>query len=215
MTVDKVLEHSIIPAVDRLLESAGVPFKKLDAFAVGLGPGSFTSLRVGLASVNAFAMAIAKPVVGVPGLDVIARGVTGLPCDEICVLSDARRGMVYASIYGSTRFARSPQVARDVKNLKRTSDYMLCDIKTVLDKVHGKTLFTGDGVGLYRNDIICAYKECGSTVCKPVFAPQKLWSPQAKRLAQIAFERLAAKDYDDMERLVPLYLYPADCQVQK
>ena len=212
MTVDKVLEHSIIPAVDRLLESAGVPFKKLDAFAVGLGPGSFTSLRVGLASVNAFAMAIAKPVVGVPGLDVIARGAAGLPCDEICVLSDARRGMVYAAIYGSTRLTTGGSTS---KGLKRTSDHMLCDIKTVLDKVHGKTLFTGDGVGLYRNDIICAYKECGSTVCKPVFAPQKLWSPQAKRLAQIAFERLAAKDYDDMERLVPLYLYPADCQVQK
>src|SRR3989338_5093578 len=74
MTVDKVLEHSIIPAVDRLLASAGVPFKKLDAFAVGLGPGSFTSLRVGLATVKAFAMATGKPVVGVPSLDVIARG---------------------------------------------------------------------------------------------------------------------------------------------
>ncbi|MDO8675813.1 MAG: tRNA (adenosine(37)-N6)-threonylcarbamoyltransferase complex dimerization subunit type 1 TsaB [Candidatus Omnitrophota bacterium] len=209
MTVDKVLEHSIIPAVDRLLASAGVPFKKLGAFAVGLGPGSFTSLRVGLATVKAFAMATGKPVVGVPSLDTLARGAAGLPCDEICVLSDARRGMVYAAIYGSTRLTTGGST------LKRTSDYMLCDIKTVLDKVHGKTLFTGDGAGLYRNDIIRAYKECGSTVCKPAFAPQKLWSPQAKRLAQIAFERLAAKDYDDMERLVPLYLYPADCQVDR
>ncbi|HLD87984.1 MAG TPA: tRNA (adenosine(37)-N6)-threonylcarbamoyltransferase complex dimerization subunit type 1 TsaB [Candidatus Omnitrophota bacterium] len=200
MTVDKVLEHSIIPAVDRLLASAGVPFKKLDAFAVGLGPGSFTSLRVGLATVKAFAMATGKPVVGVPSLDVIARGVAGLPCDEICVLSDARRGMVYAAIYGSTRLTTGGST------LKRTSDYMLCDIKTVLDKVHGKTLFTGDGVGLYRNDILR---------CRPVFVPQKLWSPQAKCLVQIAFERLAVKDYDDMERLVPLYLYPADCQVDR
>lgn len=195
MTVDKVLEHSIIPAVDRLLGSAGVPFKKLDAFAVGLGPGSFTSLRVGLATVKAFAMATGKPVVGVPSLDVIARGAIGLPCDEICVLSDARRGMVYAAIYGLTS-----------KGLKRTSDHMLCDIKTVLDQVHGKTLFTGDGVGLYRNDIVRR---------RPVFAPQKFWHPQAKHLAQIAFERLAAKDYDDMGRLVPLYLYPADCQVDR
>jgi len=203
MTVDKVLEHSIIPAVDRLLASAGVPFKKLDAFAVGLGPGSFTSLRVGLATVKAFAMATGKPVVGVSSLDVIARGAIGLPCDEICVLSDARRGMVYAAIYGSTRLTTGGSTS---KILKRTSDYMLCDIKTVLDKVHGKTLFTGDGVGLYRDDIVR---------CRPVFAPQKFWHPQAKHLAQIAFERLAAKDYDDIERLVPLYLYPADCQVQK
>jgi len=212
MTVDKVLEHSIIPAVDRLLVSARVPFKKLDAFAVGLGPGSFTSLRVGLATVKAFAMATGKPVVGVPSLDVIARGVTGLPCDEICVLSDARRGMVYAAVYGSTRLTTGGSTP---KGLKRTSDYMLCDIKTVLDKVHGKTLFTGDGAGLYRDDIVRAYKEAACADCRPAFAPQKLGYPQAKHLAQIAVERLAAKDYDDIERLVPLYLYSADCQVQK
>ncbi len=193
MTVDKVLEHSIIPAVDRLLGSAGVPFKKLDAFAVGLGPGSFTSLRVGLATVKAFAMATGKPVVGVPSLDVIARGAIGLPCDEICVLSDARRGMVYAAIY-------------ETPPLRRKTDYLLTTVENVLNHVHGKTLFTGDGVGLYRNDIVRR---------RPVFAPQKFWHPQAKHLAQIAFERLAAKDYDDMGRLVPLYLYPADCQVDR
>ncbi len=196
MTVDKVLEHSIIPAVDRILASAGVPFKKLDAFAVGLGPGSFTSLRVGLATVKAFAMATGKPVVGVSSLDVIARGAlraAGLPCDEICVLSDARRGMVYAAIY-------------ETPSLRRKTDYLLTTVENALNHVHGKTIFVGDGVGLYRNDIVR---------CRPVFAPQKLWHPQAKHLAQIAFERLAAKDYDDMGRLVPLYLYPADCQVQK
>src|SRR3989338_5298572 len=193
MTVDKVLEHSIVPAVDRLLASTDLPFKKLDAFAVGLGPGSFTSLRVGLAMVKAFAMATGKPVVGVPSLDVIARGVAGLPCYEICVLSDARRGVVDGGIY-------------ETPPLRRKTDYLLTTVENVLNHVHGRTLFTGDGVGLYRNDIIR---------CRPAFAPQKLWSPQAKCLAQIAFERLAAKDYDDMERLVPLYLYPADCQVDR
>ncbi|MBI3314732.1 MAG: tRNA (adenosine(37)-N6)-threonylcarbamoyltransferase complex dimerization subunit type 1 TsaB [Candidatus Omnitrophica bacterium] len=193
MTVDKVLEHSIVPAVDRLLASAGVPFKELDAFAVGLGPGSFTSLRVGLATVKAFAMATGKPVVGVSSLDVIARGVAGLACDEICVLSDARRGMVYAAIY-------------ETPALRRKTDYLLTTVENVLNHVHGCTLFTGDGVGLYRNDIVGR---------RQVFAAQKFWYPQAKHLAQIAFERLAAKDYDDTGRLVPLYLYPADCQVQK
>lgn len=202
MTVDKVLEHSIIPAVDRLLGSAGVPFKKLDAFAVGLGPGSFTSLRVGLATVKAFAMATGKPVVGVSSLDVIARGAADLPCDEICVLSDARRGMVYAAIY-------------ETPPLRRKTDYLLTTVENVLNHVHARTLFTGGGAGLYRNDIVRAYKECGSAGCRPAFAPQKFWYPQAKHLAQIAFERLAAKDYDDIKRLVPLYLYPADCQVQK
>jgi tRNA threonylcarbamoyladenosine biosynthesis protein TsaB len=207
MTVDKVLENSIVPAVDRLLASAGVPFKKLDAFAVGLGPGSFTSLRVGLATVKAFAMATGKPVVGIPSLDVIARGAIGLPCDEICVLSDARRGMVYAAVYNHVGAGSpGPHKGGETPPLRRKTDYLLTTVENVLNHVHGRTLFTGDGVGLYRDDIVR---------CRPVFAPQKFWHPQAKYLAQIAFERLAAKDYDDIERLVPLYLYPADCQVQK
>ncbi len=253
LNVDKALEHSIVPAIDKILGSAGISFKKLDAFAVGIGPGSFTSLRVGLATVKAFAMATGKPVVGISSLDVIAQGTAVTPCDEICVLSDARRGMVYAAIYGSTRPSgllalskveglttsgptrpsgllalskveglttsgstrpdqtvgtRSPQAA----NLKRKSDHMLCGLNIVLDKVHGKTLFVGDGAGLYRDEIIRAYKECDSS-CTAVFAARNLWHPKAKVLAKLAFERLAAKDYDDSERLVPLYLYAADCQV--
>ena len=215
LNVDKALEHSIVPAIDKILGSAGISFKKLDAFAVGIGPGSFTSLRVGLATVKAFAMATGKPVVGISSLDVIAQGTAVTPCDEICVLSDARRGMVYAAIYGSTRpdqtvGTRSPQAA----NLKRKSDHMLCGLNIVLDKVHGKTLFVGDGAGLYRDEIIRAYKECNGS-CTAVFAARNLWHPKAKVLAKLAFERLAARDYDDSERLVPLYLYAADCQVQK
>ena len=70
-----VLEDSILPAVDKILESAGIKFSQIDGFAIALGPGSFTSLRVGLATVKAFAMATGKPVVGIPTLDIIAHGV--------------------------------------------------------------------------------------------------------------------------------------------
>ena len=203
LKVDRVLEHSIVPAVDKVLASAGIAFKKLDAFAVGLGPGSFTSLRVGLATVKAFAMGTGKPVGGVSSLDALAHGAVAMPCDEICVLSDARRGMVYAALY-----QRTP------KGLKQKGEHALCDLNTILDKVHGKTLFVGDGAGLYQDEIIRAYKECDSK-CTAVFAPQKLWHPQAKVLAKLSFERLSRGDYDDGERLVPLYLYAADCQVHQ
>ena len=70
-----VLEDSILPAMDKILDSAGIRFTRIDGFAVALGPGSFTSLRVGLAMVKAFAMSTAKPVVGIPTLDIIASGI--------------------------------------------------------------------------------------------------------------------------------------------
>src|SRR5688572_19647458 len=68
----KILENSIIGAIDKLLDSAELKFNQVDAFVIALGPGSFTSLRVGLSTVKAFAMATNKPVVGVVSLDVIA-----------------------------------------------------------------------------------------------------------------------------------------------
>ena len=67
-----VLEDSILPAMDQVLDSAGIKFSQLDGFAIALGPGSFTSLRVGLSTVKAFGMATGKPVVGIPTLDIIA-----------------------------------------------------------------------------------------------------------------------------------------------
>ena len=99
---EKLLEDSIIPAIDKVLKLAKLSFAKVDAFAVGLGPGSFTSLRVGLSTVKAFCLATGKPVVGICSLDVIAEGVAALPCDEICVIVDARRGMLYSGLYQKT-----------------------------------------------------------------------------------------------------------------
>ena len=199
----KALEDSIIPAIDHILLSAGVPFKKLDGFAVGLGPGSFTSLRVGLSTVKAFCMATGKPVVGICTLDTIAEGVRHLDCDEICVIADARRNLLYSALYANNK-----------GSLKRKGGYQLTDLSAVLDKVHGRTLFTGDGVGIYRKDIEAAYKQCAGECCA-FFAPEKFWFPQSRHLAKLAFERLARGKSGDAGKIVPIYLYADDCQVQK
>ena len=188
----QVLEDSILPALDKALDSAGIKFGQIDGFAIALGPGSFTSLRVGLATVKAFAMSTGKPVVGIPTLDIIARGVERGGCDEICVINDARRGNVYACIYGQSG---------------RKGDYMLSSLDELLNKVRGKTLFVGDALKLYRKDIEKAYKS------KCLFADEKWWYPQAKIMAGLAYERFRDHRYDDAAGLQPLYLYAQDCQV--
>ncbi|MBI4309238.1 MAG: tRNA (adenosine(37)-N6)-threonylcarbamoyltransferase complex dimerization subunit type 1 TsaB [Candidatus Omnitrophica bacterium] len=201
----KVLEDSMIPAIDRILSSAGVPFKKLDAFAIGLGPGSFTSLRVGLSTVKAFAMATHKPVVGVCSLDVIAQGAGSIGCDEICVITDARRDLLYSAFY---------QKAAD--GLKLKGDYQLADLKTILEQARGRTLFVGDGAGMCRQAIERGYEEharSNPTDCVCLFAPEKFWFPRGRHLAKLGFERLSKGQSDDAAKLVPMYLYPRDCQV--
>ena len=195
----KVLSDSIMPAIQGILKKAGLTLAQIDGFAVGLGPGSFTSLRVGLATVKGLAFALKKPVVGVPSLDVLALNVTG--DGQVCVVCDAKRNMVYACLY---------QKKGDV--LKRKSKYLLTDIGNVLKRIKGDVTFVGDGVLLFRETI---EKTAG---LKPRFAncaPRCTIYPQAKHLAALALKRFEAKDYDAPETLVPLYLYPEDCQVVK
>jgi len=206
-----ILEDSILSVMDKMLDSAGVKFNQIDGFAIALGPGSFTSLRVGLALVKSFAMATGKPVVGIPSMDIVAYGVqSSLPlvgrvregdvCKEICVITDARRNKVYACLYG-------PQ--------GRTSDYLLTTLDDILEQVQGKTLFVGDALGLYRKDIEAAYQKYAkkNSDCKCLFADEKWWYPKANVMATLAYQRFQNKQYDDAATLVPLYLYPQDCQV--
>lgn len=190
-----VLEDAMLPAMDKVLDDAGVKFDQIDGFAIALGPGSFTSLRVGLSTVKAFAMSTGKPVVGIPSLDIIAQGIKSSAkvfssYDEICVINDARRGKVYSCLYG----------------LAGQGDFLLTSLDDVLKRVHGRTLFVGDALGVYRKDIKGA---------KFLFADEKWWYPQARVMAGLAYERFCLKRYDDAAGLLPMYLYPQDCQVSK
>lgn len=190
----KVLSDSIMPAIEGILKNAGLRLAELDGFAVGLGPGSFTSLRVGLSTVKGLAFALKKPVVGISSLDVLAMNIAR--DGQICAVCDAKRNMAYACLY---------QKKGDV--LKRKSRYLLTDIKDVLKRIKGGVTFVGDGVPLFRAAI---EKAAG---INPHFADEKQMYPQARHLAALAMKRFEAKEYDAAETLVPLYLYPEDCQV--
>lgn len=209
----RILEEAITKSIDQLLNACQLSINKIDLIAVGLGPGSFTSLRVGLSTVKAFVLALNIPVVGVCSLDIIAAGVDEKGIDEICVITDARRGKVYAAIYD--------------QQLTCKTEYLLTTIEDVLTKVRGKTLFVGDGLMLYKDKIELAYKDYhissaveGKTKgkvasCLALFAKEKFWYPKASLLAKLAFDRYDPKRNTKIERLLPIYLYPQDCQVDK
>jgi tRNA threonylcarbamoyladenosine biosynthesis protein TsaB len=199
---ERILETSMVKSIDQLLKSCRLKFKDVDAVAIGLGPGSFTSLRVGLSTVKALALATGKKIVGVASLDVLASGVCHLKADEICVLLDARRGKVFAAIYDM--------------QLKRKTEYLLTSIEDVLDRVHGKTLFVGDGIPLFKQTIeeaYQAYNQKNDSACQPLFSLEKFWYPQSQELAKLAFVRIQEQKFDDPASIVPIYLYPQDCQV--
>lgn len=185
----------MVQKIDKVLQKSEIKLKQLDAFVIGRGPGAFTSLRVGMATIKAMAYAIQKPVLGVSSLDAIAMNIKG-DCENICVAADARRQMVYAATYNK----------KDAK-LTRTSDYMLLPVKDLLKTIPKNCTFVGDGAALYKNEIVQRKHM--------INANEKLYTPNAKQFLTLTQERIKNKEFDDLDALEPLYLYPEDCQVQK
>jgi tRNA threonylcarbamoyladenosine biosynthesis protein TsaB len=91
---------ALLPAIDRLLRRAGVGVAELTAFAIAIGPGSFTGLRIGVATLKGLAFGSNAPVAAVSTLAVLARG-AGAGEGPVVALLDARRGEVYGGAFRS------------------------------------------------------------------------------------------------------------------
>ena len=95
----------LLPAIHALLATAGVRPEQIDVFAVASGPGSFTGLRIGMATAKGLALGVGRPLVGFSTLEMIALALTaGIPAgpnrpSPICVMLDAGRGEVYRGLF--------------------------------------------------------------------------------------------------------------------
>ncbi len=90
--------ETLLPLIDALLEENGVTIKQIDVFAVDVGPGSFTGVRIGVSLVNALAFAANKQVVPVDSLETLALSV-GETSRPVAAMIDARNGNAYAALY--------------------------------------------------------------------------------------------------------------------
>jgi tRNA threonylcarbamoyladenosine biosynthesis protein TsaB len=117
----------VLPAIERLLASRGLGPASVELFAVTTGPGSFTGLRVGLATAQGLALASGRRCVGVPTLDVLAHTARGT-APRIVALMDAFRGEVFCGVYDQdARPAGEPRVgplAAMLEELPRASAFV-------------------------------------------------------------------------------------------
>ncbi|MFH1092297.1 MAG: tRNA (adenosine(37)-N6)-threonylcarbamoyltransferase complex dimerization subunit type 1 TsaB [Pseudomonadota bacterium] len=184
---------TLLPEIKKMLDRAGLEVRDLEFIAVGLGPGSFTGLRIGLAAAKGLAWAAGIPLVGVPTLEAMVRA---LPPRDItaCPLLDARRNQVYFALYqtgpGGGWERESPYQARTPADL------------AVL--IREKTWFIGEGAGTYGNILT---EMLGSFFVR---GPQELDYPQAVQVAWLAYELMAAGTETDPTRVVPIYVRPLD-----
>ncbi len=124
----------LLEAIDALLAAAGAGPKELAGIAVALGPGSFTGVRVGLATAKGLGYSLGIPVDGLSSLELLARA-TGLPEGSlVCAAIEAGRGEVYAA-----RFRITDQGAA-----RLTEDAALTPA-SVVDTLEGRVFVAGDG----------------------------------------------------------------------
>ncbi len=138
----------LLPAVDDVLRKAGVAPKDLDAVAVSVGPGSFTGLRVGLATAKGLALGTGASLVGVSTLEVLAEGysVPAGPDITICALLDAYRGEVYMALF---RWRG--------ERLERLSADAVLAPDAVAAAVEGTAHLIGNGAARYRERLTAAF----------------------------------------------------------
>ncbi len=102
----------LAPGIEQVLAAAGVRPRDLTAIAVGVGPGPFTGLRVGLVTARTMAFVLEIPVSGVCSLDILAAAAIDSGLDEFVVATDARRKEVYLASYAAGRRVSGPEVVK-------------------------------------------------------------------------------------------------------
>ncbi|MBE3582120.1 MAG: tRNA (adenosine(37)-N6)-threonylcarbamoyltransferase complex dimerization subunit type 1 TsaB [Thermoanaerobacteraceae bacterium] len=198
--LDSKEHHSrrLLPVISSLLEEVGVKIKDLAGIAVALGPGSFTGLRIGLATAKGLAHAGGKPLVGVPTLDALAlnaAGVGGL----ICPVVVARRQEVYTALYRWQEGRLHCLVSHQAVN---PSSWVL-ELASYGEPVY----FLGDAVMPYKK----VWEELQE---RAVFLPPENALPRAAQIARQGQVRLSRNQEDDLFQLKPLYLRPSAAELK-
>lgn len=138
----KTHSATLLPMIDQMMKMCEKKPSDFDAIAITRGPGSFTGLRIGAATVKGLGLALDLPVIPVSTLKCLAMNV--IEChDIICPIMDARRNQVYTAAY-EVKDGRLVEVIKEEP----------MDIKDLIDKVIGlgkQILFLGDGVAVYRD----------------------------------------------------------------
>jgi tRNA threonylcarbamoyladenosine biosynthesis protein TsaB len=187
----------LLEDIDHCLNELGWPFEQLEGFAVGIGPGSFTGLRIGVTSVKTLAWSVRKPLAAIPSLDALAApfGFSALP---VCPLIDARKQEVYFALY-------QPDGRGGVALV---TPYLVDTPERVLARIKGPTIFCGDGWPLCRE---LFSRRLGEWALE---APAPLHVIRASIIGELARKRFQEQLTDDPVDCVPLYVRRSEAEIR-
>jgi tRNA threonylcarbamoyladenosine biosynthesis protein TsaB len=184
---------SVTVFIDAIMSQAGIPLSHIDAVAVSMGPGSYTGLRIGVASAKGLCYALGKPLIAVPTLQAMANGLIlsasvhphDWTTELVCPLLDARRMEVYSAIY----------------------DKNLLEIRETRAEI-----IDGNSFGEYLRDHVLIFGGEGSEKCKPALGHHENarfiegFETSARFMIPLADEKFGSGRFENPAYFEPYYL---------
>jgi tRNA threonylcarbamoyladenosine biosynthesis protein TsaB len=183
--------EKLLPAIDAAIRQAGRGATDLDAIACGAGPGSFTGLRIGLATAKGLCFALGKPLLLVSSLAALAHG-AGSP-ELTLALLDARKHEVYAGLYRAAQPVAPDAVlppAQLAEHVARAA-------------AGAPVVVVGDGAAAYPE---------AAAACGVILAGARA-TPAAASVAALAAARLSRGESDDLITAAPSYIRASEAEL--
>ena len=196
LNVKATYSERLLPLIDRALHDAGITVSHVEGFAVALGPGSFTGLRIGLSTAKGLAAAGGQPLVGVSTLEAMA-GTLPFCAHQICPILDARKGELHCALFRCER-----------DRLVRLTDDGTVAPDRLFSRIQEPTVFLGDGLMVYQELVQSQLNELA------LFPPLASRGGRAAAVAELGRRRLVQGHRDDLAHLAPQYLRPSEAELK-
>lgn len=187
----------LLAGIDWLLAQGELDWSRIGAIAVGLGPGSFTGLRIALSTAKGLCLATGKPLIGVGTLDGLA-GQFPYCSLPICPVVDARKKEIYTALYRCSQQGEP----------ERTIDPMVIKPERLQEFITTPTLLVGDGLPLYGPLL----KELLGDLA--LLAPPEICFARAAAIGSAAWHLFRQGAFLDPATAVPLYVRSSDAELQ-
>lgn len=190
VNLESPMTHSekLLPAIDFLLETNKLDIKDIDGYALSVGPGSFTGIRIGLSTIKSFSFASRKPIAPVSTLEALALKLKDPHTHLLSPLLDAKKGEVYAALFESR--------GRRFKELVPQGAYSPDRFFSLLP-AHRIIHFIGSGVEVYKEKIFHYFKDKARLSSRSHFI--------AYEIGVLGYEIFKDKRGKDFWEVEPLY----------
>lgn len=195
LSLDMSHSEALVPMIQQLMDNLKLKLSDMDLFAVASGPGSFTGLRIGLATAKSFAHVTGKPLIGISSLEVLAMA---LPYQSIVVpMMDARRDRVFSGVYRMDEYP---------VQLMSPDALPVEELIVYLRTIQGKAIAIGDGAVVYKDILIEGLKD------SIIFTPGHLNLSSASAVCRLGKRKFELGITDDLFTMSPDYLRDSQAQ---